>query len=104
MQVCRLALILGGIALTFSGVASAHFTLVQPASWVTIEDGGKGAPPCGEGPVSNVVTRVQGGHPLTLKLIETVIIRAITASLFRSTHEPSCRSIPMWWRMRIAYR
>jgi hypothetical protein len=36
------------------------------------EDGGKGAPPCGDGIPSNIVTKVQGGHPLTIKLVEFV--------------------------------
>jgi len=54
-------------------VAEAHFTLVQPTSWLATDNGGKGAPPCGEGTPSNVVTKVQGGHSLPIKLIETVI-------------------------------
>src|SRR4029079_1500627 len=55
----------------FPSVANAHFTLVDPPSAVAIDDGGKGAPPCGEGPASNVVTKVQGGRPLNITLIET---------------------------------
>jgi len=57
----------------FPSVANAHFTLVDPPSAVAIDDGGKGAPPCGEGPASNVVTKVQGGRPLNITLIETTI-------------------------------
>src|SRR5471030_1225230 len=54
------------------GVAHAHFALLQPASALMIEDGGKGAPPCAEGPASNVVTQVQGGHPIAIDLFEFV--------------------------------
>ena len=50
----------------------AHFTLVQPPSSVAIDDGGKGGAPCGAGPASNIITAVQGGHGITLKLNEFV--------------------------------
>ncbi len=66
-----LVLAAGGFVL-LANLAWAHFTLIQPPSWLTTEDGGKGAPPCGEGTPSGIVTRVQGGHPLTLKLMETL--------------------------------
>ncbi len=72
MQARILALALGGITVLLSGVAEAHFTLVQPPSSLTTEDGGKGVPPCGDGTASNVVTKVQGGHLLTVKLVEFV--------------------------------
>ena len=36
------------------------------------EDGGKGAPPCGEGIDSHVVSNAQGGHPLAIRLNEFV--------------------------------
>ena len=52
--------------------AHAHFALLQPASALAHEDGGKGAPPCGEGTDSNIVTDVQGGHPLAIRLTEFV--------------------------------
>jgi len=61
------------ILITSPSVAEAHFTLVQPSSWLGTDNGGKGAPPCGEGTPSNIVTKVQGGHALPIKLIETVI-------------------------------
>jgi len=67
-----LVLILGGFGLLIRN-AEAHFTLVLPPSWLTTEDGGKGPPPCGEGVPSNVVTSVQGGHPLTIRLVEFVL-------------------------------
>jgi hypothetical protein len=60
------------MGLAASGVAQAHFALLQPASAVSIEDGGKGVPPCGEGPDSNVVTDVLGGHPIAIRLNEFV--------------------------------
>jgi hypothetical protein len=53
-------------------LAQAHFALVQPPSALAVEDGGKGAPPCAEGPNSNVVTAVQGGHPIAIRLTEFV--------------------------------
>src|SRR5438552_17467760 len=53
-------------------VGYAHFALLLPPSALAIEDGGKGAPPCAEGPESKVVTAVQGGHPLKIKLSEFV--------------------------------
>ena len=65
---------LAGLALLASGVAEAHFALVKPPSAVATEDGGKGAPPCGEGTESNVVTDVQGGHPLAIQLSEFVAL------------------------------
>jgi hypothetical protein len=52
--------------------ASAHFKFLDPPStWVT-ENGGKGVPPCGEGIPSGVVTKAQGGHPLTIRLLEFI--------------------------------
>ena len=72
MKVQTRAWVLAGMILLLSGVAEGHFTLVQPPSSLSTEDGGKGAPPCGEGLPSNVVTRVRGGHPLTIRLIEFV--------------------------------
>lgn len=54
--------------------AKAHFTLSQPPSSLSMDDGGKGLPPCGGEQIapSNVVTKVQGGSPLTIRLIEFV--------------------------------
>jgi hypothetical protein len=68
----RTLLVRGGLALAALNVAHAHFALLQPPSALAIEDGGKGAPPCAEGPASNVVTQVQGGHPLAIRLTEFV--------------------------------
>src|ERR1051325_9476700 len=53
-------------------VAQAHFALMQPGSAVSLENGGKGAPPCGEGPESNVVTEARGGHAIAVRLNEFV--------------------------------
>jgi len=74
-------------------VAEAHFTLVQPTSWLATDNGGKGAPPCGEGTPSNVVTKVQGGHSLPIKLIETVIHPGHYRIAPRLTLGPNYRSI-----------
>jgi hypothetical protein len=62
----------GGLVLLALGGAHAHFALLQPPSALSTEDGGKGAPPCAEGPDSNVVTDVQGGHPMAIRLSEFV--------------------------------
>jgi hypothetical protein len=68
-----LALVALGVTLGFTqAVAHAHFALMQPASALATEDGGKGAPPCAEGPASNVVTNAQGGHPIAIQLQEFV--------------------------------
>ena len=62
-----------GLALSTSGIAHAHFTLMSPPAADTSTGGGKGAPPCGPlTPASNIVTKVQGGHPLTVSVMETV--------------------------------
>ena len=53
-------------------IAPAHFTLVTPPSSLQTENGGKGAPPCGEGIDSNIVTQVRGGHPLGIRITEFI--------------------------------
>jgi hypothetical protein len=68
----RALLVRGGLALVALEAAHAHFALLQPPSALAVENGGKGAPPCGEGPDSNVVAQVQGGHPLAIRLTEFV--------------------------------
>jgi hypothetical protein len=66
----NLALVL--VVALFPAAARAHFKFLEPPStWVT-ESGGKGAPPCGEGIVSGVVTKAQGGHPLTIRILEFI--------------------------------
>lgn len=60
------------IAVCCSALAHAHFALVHPPSALSNEDGGKGAPPCAEGPASRVITDARGGHPLAIRLTEFV--------------------------------
>jgi hypothetical protein len=60
------------LVLLAAPLAHAHFALMQPPSALANEDGGKGAPPCAEGPNSNIVTAAQGGHPLAIRLSEFV--------------------------------
>ena len=72
MQGSRLTLLRGALTLAALGIAHAHFALVQPPSALANEDGGKGAPPCAEGTDSNIVTEVQGGHPIAIRLSEFV--------------------------------
>ena len=55
------------------GVASSHFKLLIPPSAIIGENGGLGAPPCGEGEPSDVVTKVRGGHPYEVRILETAI-------------------------------
>ena len=58
--------------LMFLGNGEAHFALIAPPSALATENGGKGQPPCGDGVESNIVTEVQGGHALSLRLQEFV--------------------------------
>jgi hypothetical protein len=68
-----LAVTIGALVLV-PPVAKAHFKLNQPPSSLAMEDGGKGSPPCGGELLapSNVVTRVQGGSPLAIQLLEFI--------------------------------
>jgi hypothetical protein len=68
----RRLLVRGALLLATFGVADGHFALIQPPSALATEDGGKGAPPCGEGIDSKMVTQVQGGHPLAIRISEFV--------------------------------
>ena len=61
------------VLVAFPSAALAHFNLLQPPPADNATDGGKGAPPCGPTSPSNVVTPVQGGHPLAISLSETVM-------------------------------
>jgi hypothetical protein len=72
MRARALAVTFAALVALVPSAAKAHFILSQPPSALSTEDGGKGAPPCGEGIPSNVVTRVQGGSPLTIRLLEFV--------------------------------
>src|SRR5471032_276373 len=68
-----LAVTFGALMFLVPPAAKAHFNLNQPPSSRSDEDGGKGPPPCGgPGMASNVVTKVQGGSPLTIQLFEFV--------------------------------
>ena len=65
----RFFLMLGGLALTVPAVTSAHFKLVEPASWLIEDDRGdpQKAGPCGGtntdwGTPSYVITEVVGGR------------------------------------------
>src|SRR5580693_3291876 len=69
--------LLGGILLvTFAALAAvpafAYFKFLEPPSALVTEDGGKGAPPCGTGIPSGTVTKAQGGHPFTIRLLEFI--------------------------------
>jgi MYXO-CTERM domain-containing protein len=67
------------LALLASGVAQAHFSLVEPKPADSTDDGGKGAPPCGPTTSSGVINTDQdgkplmGGHPLRISVSETVL-------------------------------
>jgi hypothetical protein len=70
-QIAAPILIAGIFVLTVSQ-AFAHFKFVEPPSALSTENGGKGAPPCGEGMPSGIVTKAEGGHPFTIRLIEFI--------------------------------
>jgi hypothetical protein len=68
------------IALALPASMSAHFKLLEPASWITEDQ--RGDPqklgPCGGDPkgqnemiLTNAVTKVTGGSKLHLKILET---------------------------------
>jgi len=66
------AVLLAATITLSAGRALAHFKFLEPQSaWVT-ENGGKGAPPCGEGIPSGIVTEARGGHPITIRLLEFI--------------------------------
>jgi hypothetical protein len=69
-----LAATFGALLVLGPPAAKAHFALNKPPSALSAEDGGKGSPPCGGEQIapSNVVTKVQGGSPLTIQLLEFV--------------------------------
>ena len=60
------------LAVLVSSSASAHFKFLDPPSSLITENGGKGVLPCGEGIPSGVVTKVQGGHALTIRMLEFI--------------------------------
>ena len=68
----KLVLVLSFPAFCLSATAQAHFNLDAPLPNTTTTDGGMGSPPCGVGTASGVITPAQGGHPLTVKINETV--------------------------------
>ena len=70
-QIAAPILVFGVLIFTVSQ-AFAHFRFVEPPSALSTENGGKGAPPCGEGTPSGIVTKAQGGHPFTIRLIEFI--------------------------------
>jgi len=65
-------ILVSGALIFMVSQAFAHFRFVEPPSALSTENGGKGAPPCGEGTPSGVVTKAQGGHPFTIRLIEFI--------------------------------
>ncbi len=65
-------LLLAGIGTLLPDMALAHFKFLEPPSALVTEDGGKGAPPCGAGIPSGIVTKAQGGHPFTVRLLEFI--------------------------------
>jgi hypothetical protein len=65
-------ILVSGVLIFTVSQAFAHFRFVEPPSALSTENGGKGAPPCGEGTPSGIVTKAQGGHPFTIRLIEFI--------------------------------
>ena len=73
MSARRLAFLVGGLAIASSATAQAHFILVSPPAVVVGEKNGKGSPPCGNDVgMAATPTPAQGGHPLMVKVQETV--------------------------------
>jgi hypothetical protein len=60
------------IAALLPCTASAHFKFLDPPSSLITENGGKGVLPCGEGIPSGTVTKAQGGHAFTIRLLEFI--------------------------------
>jgi len=60
------------VAVLLAIPAYAHFKFLEPPSALVTENGGKGAPPCGEGIPSGIVTKATGGHPFTIRILEFI--------------------------------
>jgi hypothetical protein len=72
-------LLAAGVLATLPTIASAHFKLVEPASWLIEDQRGdpQKAGPCGGtnadyGKPSYAVTKVTGGQKLHIKVLETI--------------------------------
>src|SRR3954464_715789 len=75
----RLFLLVAGLTMAVQAATSAHFKLVEPASWLIENDRGdpQKAGPCGGsntdwGKPSYAATKAVGGHKLHLKVQETI--------------------------------
>ena len=75
----RFLFVVAGLTMAVQGVPSAHFKLVEPASWLLENDRGdpQKAGPCGGsntdwGKPSYVVSKAVGGQKLHLKIQETI--------------------------------
>jgi hypothetical protein len=75
----RFLFVVAGLTMAVPGVPSAHFKLVEPASWLVENDRGdpQKAGPCGGsntdwGKPSYVVSKAVGGQKLHLKIQETI--------------------------------
>ena len=66
------AYVFASVAALAPVTASAHFKFLDPPSALITENGGKGVLPCGEGIPSGTVTKAQGGHPFTIRLLEFI--------------------------------
>lgn len=75
----RFLLVFAGLAMAVQTATSAHFRLLEPASWLIENDRGdpQKAGPCGGtntdwGKPSNIISKAVGGQKLHLKVLETV--------------------------------
>jgi MYXO-CTERM domain-containing protein len=66
-------LALTGAMTILSSAAHAHFNLLSPPASSMTSEGGKGAPPCGPDSPSANPMKVQGGHLLPIKIVETIM-------------------------------
>jgi len=78
-RAARFVLFVGGLTLAVQTVTSAHFKLLEPASWLVESDRGdpQKAGPCGGsntdwGKPSYVISKAVGGQKLHLKVQETI--------------------------------
>ena len=79
MRAIHVGVVVGAVLVSNSAVTSAHFKLLEPASWLVANDRGdpQKAAPCGgdakdKGTPSNIVGKAVGGSKVHIRVLETV--------------------------------
>ena len=79
MRAIHVGIVVGAVLASSSAVTSAHFKLLEPASWLVANDRGdpQKAAPCGgdskdKGTPSNIVGKAVGGSKVHIRVMETV--------------------------------